>query len=162
MSPQSSSNETYQIPTLELKIPPSTGPVLVSSLNSAQSIPPLTPSITKVPTAPLTNTLSDIVVYTVGVKARGFNKLTKYDPEHVLSLSERAVNKFLKGGQLTIMDLIGHTRGHLTRAYPAATRVFSGNFLPHRFWAAGIQLVACNWQTHGQSKQKQLCHRSWP
>jgi hypothetical protein len=88
-------------------------------------------------------------VYTVGVKARGFNKLTTYEPEHILSLSERTVNKFLKGGTLRMLDLIGHTRSHLTRAYPAATRVFSSNFLPHRFWAVGLQLVACNWQTDG-------------
>ncbi|PLW37449.1 hypothetical protein PCASD_10657 [Puccinia coronata f. sp. avenae] len=102
---------------------------------------------TKIPTAPLTTSLSSLIVYTVGVKARGFNKLTTYEPEHILSLSERTVNKFLKGGTLRMLDLIGHTRSHLTRAYPAATRVFSSNFLPHRFWAVGLQLVACNWQT---------------
>lgn len=102
----------------------------------------------KIPSAPLTNALSDLIIYTIGVKARGFNKLTTYDPEHILSLSERTVNKFLKGGPLRMLELISHNRTHLTRAYPAATRVFSTNFLPHRFWAVGIQLVACNWQTH--------------
>ncbi|KAG0145137.1 hypothetical protein CROQUDRAFT_659083 [Cronartium quercuum f. sp. fusiforme G11] len=117
----------------------------ISPSNETQ-IPPLdTFPNPKLSTAPLTSNLSSIIVYTVGVKARGFNKLTKYDPEHVLSLSERAVNKFLKSAPL---DLLGHTRNHLTRAYPAAMRVFSGNFLPHRFWAVGLQLVALNWQTY--------------
>lgn len=122
-----------------------------SQLGSASLIPgPAMSSLppTKIPTAPLTNSLSSLIVYTVGVKARGFNKLTTYEPEHILSLSERTVNKFLKGGTLRMLDLISHNRSHLTRAYPAATRVFSSNFLPHRFWAVGLQLVACNWQTH--------------
>ncbi|EGG00001.1 uncharacterized protein MELLADRAFT_112249 [Melampsora larici-populina 98AG31] len=101
-------------------------------------------SMKKIPSEPITHTLSDIAVYTIGVKARGFNKITKYELEDCVSLSERAVNKFLKSGST---DLIGHTRSHLTRAYPAPTRVFSGNFLPHRFWGLGIQLVAFNWQT---------------
>lgn len=110
---------------------------------STFSTPP-SQSMKKIPSEPITHALSDIAVYTIGVKARGFNKITKYDSEHCVSLSERAVNKFLKSGS---QDLIGHTRTHLTRAYPAATRVFSGNFLPHRFWGLGIQLVAFNWQT---------------
>ncbi|KAI7938755.1 hypothetical protein MJO28_014334 [Puccinia striiformis f. sp. tritici] len=130
---------------------PSNGPSGSSSLISNPSpiiVPTLPISTKKIPTSPLTNNLSNLIVYTIGVKARGFNKLTTYDPEHIVSLSERTVNKFLKGGTLRMLDLIGHNRSHLTRAYPAATRVFSSNFLPHRFWAVGLQLVACNWQTH--------------
>ncbi|KAH9824700.1 PLC-like phosphodiesterase [Melampsora americana] len=131
--PQTSTAD--QIPTTEVLsvIPP-----------DSTFSPPPSQSMRKLPSEPITHALSDIAVYTIGVKARGFNKITKYDSEHCVSLSERAVNKFLKSGS---QDLIGHTRSHLTRAYPAATRVFSGNFLPHRFWGLGIQLVAFNWQT---------------
>ncbi|POW14655.1 hypothetical protein PSTT_02792, partial [Puccinia striiformis] len=107
---------------------PSNGPSGSSSLISNPSHLPI--STKKIPTSPLTNNLSNLIVYTIGVKARGFNKLTTYDPEHIVSLSERTVNKFLKGGTLRMLDLIGHNRSHLTRAYPAATRVFSSNFLP--------------------------------
>ncbi|CAH7672476.1 PLC-like phosphodiesterase [Phakopsora pachyrhizi] len=117
-----------------------------------QLSPPIDP-LKKIHLSPLTSSLSDLLIYTVGVKARGFNKLTKYDVEHVLSLSERTVNKFLRGGTLRVLDLISHTKGHLTRAYPSATRVFSSNFIPNRFWAAGIQLVACNWQTYDLGMQ---------
>ncbi|MBW0506130.1 hypothetical protein O181_045845 [Austropuccinia psidii MF-1] len=127
-------------------------PLLPHSPTKAGPNPPCLPNsasrISKLLPIPLSRQLSDLAIYTVGVKARGFNKLTKYNPQDVVSLSERAINKFLKGGQLRILDLISHTRGHLTRAYPSATRVFSSNFLPHRFWSAGIQLVACNWQTY--------------
>ncbi|KNF06137.1 hypothetical protein PSTG_00646 [Puccinia striiformis f. sp. tritici PST-78] len=105
---------------------PSNGPSGSSSLISNPSpiiVPTLPISTKKIPTSPLTNNLSNLIVYTIGVKARGFNKLTTYDPEHIVSLSERTVNKFLKGGTLRMLDLIGHNRSHLTRAYPAATRV---------------------------------------
>ncbi|KAI9616544.1 hypothetical protein H4Q26_010940 [Puccinia striiformis f. sp. tritici PST-130] len=116
----------------------------IASAMSIQSPPPPT-----VPEKPLPSIKGDqSPTPSNGPKARGFNKLTTYDPEHIVSLSERTVNKFLKGGTLRMLDLIGHNRSHLTRAYPAATRVFSSNFLPHRFWAVGLQLVACNWQTH--------------
>ncbi|TFK64981.1 PLC-like phosphodiesterase [Pluteus cervinus] len=49
-----------------------------------------------------------------------------------------------KGG---MMDLIKHNRTHLTRIYPKGMRVNSTNYEPHRFWSAGCQLVALNWQT---------------
>ncbi|EFP87188.2 Phospholipase C [Puccinia graminis f. sp. tritici] len=142
-------------PPVERSLPTTTdqSPTLTGQSGSAALIPgpsvgSLAPPPSKIPTAPLTNSLSSLIVYTVGVKARGFNKLTTYEKEHILSLSERTVNKFLKAGPLRMLDLIQHNRSHLTRAYPAATRVFSSNFLPHRFWAVGLQLVACNWQTH--------------
>ncbi|KAG2006701.1 phosphoinositide-specific phospholipase C [Coprinopsis cinerea AmutBmut pab1-1] len=85
-----------------------------------------------------------LLVYTVGVKWRGLNKKEEYAPEHMFSLSENTANKLLKMG---MMDLIKHTRTHLVRIYPKGTRVTSTNFLPHRFWASGAQLVAINWQT---------------
>jgi len=93
--------------------------------------------------------LAALIVYTVGVKARGFNKLTKYAPEHVLSIGERTAGKLAK--QDRGADLIAHTRGHLTRTYPGGTRVSSSNYLPMNLWALGAQLVACNWQTFGKT-----------
>ncbi|KAF5325342.1 hypothetical protein D9619_010084 [Psilocybe cf. subviscida] len=86
----------------------------------------------------------ELLVYTVGVKCRGLNKKEEYAPEHMFSLSERMANKMLKVG---MWDLIKHTRSHLVRTYPKGSRVNSTNYLPHRFWAAGMQLVALNWQT---------------
>lgn len=46
-------------------------------------------------------------------------------------------------------ELIKHNQTHLTRIYPKGTRVNSSNYQPHRYWAAGAQLAAINWQTFG-------------
>jgi phosphatidylinositol phospholipase C delta len=99
---------------------------------------------------PKTKMSEDIVallVYTVGVKCRGLNKKEVYAPEHMFSLSERTAGRVMKEGA---MDLVKHTRGHLVRIYPKGIRVSSSNYHPHRFWAAGAQLVALNWQTSGK------------
>ncbi|CAL1710104.1 unnamed protein product [Somion occarium] len=85
-----------------------------------------------------------LLVYTVGVKCRGLNKKEEYAPEHVFSLSETTANRILKQ---SMMDLIKHNRTHLVRVYPKGTRIGSTNYEPHRYWSAGCQLVAINWQT---------------
>ncbi|KAK2466563.1 hypothetical protein APHAL10511_001425 [Amanita phalloides] len=51
------------------------------------------------------------------------------------------------GARTGMWELIKHNQDHLTRIYPKGTRVNSSNFQPHRYWAAGSQLVAINWQT---------------
>lgn len=88
-----------------------------------------------------------LLVYTVGVKCRGFNKKETYAPEHVFSLSENTANKLLKEN---MMDLIKHTQNHVVRIYPKGVRISSTNYDPHRYWSAGGQLVSLNWQTCGK------------
>ncbi|KAG2120381.1 1-phosphatidylinositol-4,5-bisphosphate phosphodiesterase 1 [Suillus clintonianus] len=88
--------------------------------------------------------VANLLVYTVGVKCRGINKKEHYAPEHMFSLSEKTANKVIKEG---MVDLIKHNRTHMVRIYPKGLRVNSSNYLPHRYWAAGAQLVAINWQT---------------
>ncbi|KAG8903572.1 Phospholipase C [Tulasnella sp. 403] len=88
--------------------------------------------------------LAGLLVYTVGVKCRGINKKEIYDPVHLFSLSERTANKLMK---LSMMDIIKHNRTHVVRIYPNGTRLKSSNYEPHRYWAAGAQLCAINWQT---------------
>ncbi|KAI0657617.1 1-phosphatidylinositol-4,5-bisphosphate phosphodiesterase 1 [Cubamyces menziesii] len=104
-----------------------------------QSPPPSAP-----PKVKMSMELVSLLVYTVGVKCRGLNKKEKYAPEHVFSLSENTANKVLKQG---MMDLIKHNKTHLVRTYPKGTRIGSTNYEPHRYWSAGCQLVAINWQT---------------
>ncbi|KAI6042245.1 PLC-like phosphodiesterase [Pisolithus marmoratus] len=70
------------------------------------------------------------------------NKKETYAPEHIFSLSENTADKIMKQG---IVDLIKHNRDHLIRIYPKGFRLNSTNCLPHRYWAAGAQLVALNW-----------------
>lgn len=92
--------------------------------------------------------LAALLVYTVGVKCHGINSEVEYAPEHIFSLSENAANRLLKA---SMQDLVKHNHTHLVRIYPKGTRVNSTNFEPHRYWAAGCQVVAINWQTFGGS-----------
>ena len=92
--------------------------------------------------------LASLLVYTVGVKCHGLDSSVEYAPEHIFSLSETAANRIVKAN---MHDLIKHTQTHLVRVYPKGTRVDSSNYQPHRYWAAGCQVVAINWQTFGRS-----------
>ena len=50
-----------------------------------------------------------------------------------------------------------HNTAVLSRVYPAGSRVMSSNFDPFGLWAAGVQMVALNYQTHSSSRS---CSRS--
>lgn len=132
-----------------------------SSASSARSTPEPSPSLGRKQSgdlvapalttaeagkAKMSMALAALLVYTIGVKCRGFNKKEQYAPQHVLSLGERRAAKTIKDAA---DELISHNRTHLTRAYPAATRFTSSNYLPHNMWAVGMQMVAINWQTFG-------------
>ena len=114
------------------------------------SPPTLTPTISRTSEQPLKVRMSmelcALLVYTVGVKCRGINKKEVYAPEHVFSLSENTANRILRQ---SMVDLIKHNKNHLVRIYPKGTRIGSTNYEPHRYWSAGAQLVAINWQTFG-------------
>ncbi|KAF9444538.1 1-phosphatidylinositol-4,5-bisphosphate phosphodiesterase 1 [Macrolepiota fuliginosa MF-IS2] len=92
--------------------------------------------------------LVSLLVYTVGVKCHGVGPESgvEYQPEYIFSLSENAVNRLMKTSG-TLRALIKHTQKSLVRTYPKGTRVSSTNYEPHRYWAAGAQVVAINWQT---------------
>lgn len=91
--------------------------------------------------------LAQLLVYTIGVKYRGFNKKEVYPSTNMISLSERTANKILKQG---LSDVIKHNRSHLMRLYPNVTRLTSSNYEPTRYWASGAQLVSINWQSTGE------------
>lgn len=90
-----------------------------------------------------------LLVYTVGVKCRGLNKKETYAPQHVFSLSERTANAVLRQ---SMWDLIKHNRNHVVRVYPNGMRIGSTNYEPGKYWAAGCQMVAINWQTFGEER----------
>ncbi len=94
--------------------------------------------------------LVSLLVYTVGVKCHGVGRHAgvEYEPEHIFSLSENAINRLMKTPGV-LEELIKHTQKNLVRVYPKGTRVTSTNYEPHRYWAAGAQVVAINWQTFG-------------
>lgn len=90
--------------------------------------------------------LAALLVYTVGVKCHGLDSDIEYAPEHLFSLSENSANRFMKA---SMANLVKHNHTHLVRIYPKGTRVYSTNYHPHRYWAAGAQVAAINWQTFG-------------
>jgi phosphatidylinositol phospholipase C delta len=94
--------------------------------------------------------LVSLLVYTVGIKCHGVGRhaAVEYEPEHIFSLSESAINRLMKAPGI-LWELIKHTQKNLVRIYPKGTRVNSTNYEPHRYWAAGAQVVAINWQTFG-------------
>ncbi|GAA6016812.1 hypothetical protein JCM10207_003260 [Rhodosporidiobolus poonsookiae] len=125
----------------ELSVSPSALPV---SPPSGPSSPPPLP--TKPKDMAMSQSLANLLIYTIGVKARGFNKKEKYAPTHVISLGESRIAKMLRD-EGARQDFVAHNRGHLTRAYPKGSRLTSSNYAPHHMWAVGVQLVALNWQT---------------
>lgn len=92
--------------------------------------------------------LASLIIYTVGVKARGFNKKETYAPTHVLSFGENRCEKMINDDGVR-HDFVSHNRAHLTRVYPKGFRVASTNYCPHHVWAVGVQMAAINWQTFG-------------
>lgn len=118
-----------------------------SSVSSTLSLPP-TVAAPKPARYKFSPALARLLVYTIGVKYRGFNKKEVYPASNMISLSERTANKVLKQG---FGDVIKHNRTHLMRLYPNVTRLTSSNYDPTRYWAAGAQLVAINWQSTGAS-----------
>ncbi|KAM6501475.1 hypothetical protein JOM56_004489 [Amanita muscaria] len=135
--------------------PPRSEPIIAESPSSVTPIGtsaldrrPSTRSTSKPKPPKISPNLQSLMVYTVGVKFQGINKKLDYAPEHMFSLSETTANKMIKAGDGTGMyDLIKHCRTHLVRIYPKGLRVNSTNYEPHRYWSAGAQLVAMNWQT---------------
>jgi phosphatidylinositol phospholipase C delta len=147
--------------------PRQTAPISTTSSTAAKLTSPgankLSPTPAKVAPKPERRTvkmslsLIAFLVYTVGVKCRGINKKEEYAPEHVFSLSENTANRYLKQA---VIDLIKHSRAHLVRIYPKGLRLASTNYEPHRYWAAGAQLVAINWQTCGEASSQEFTCRS--
>ena len=103
--------------------------------------------------------LLPLLVYTTGVSFRGLDHTQAYPLTHLFSLSEpRAVSLVSSG--VHALRLVNHTREHLVRVYPKGTRVDSSNYTPHKFWAAGCQLVTVNWQTIGESLIRAQFHKN--
>lgn len=103
------------------------------------------PKSPKSPKIGISRTLSDLPIYTAGVKYQGFSKLVNYEPQHMFSVSERTAQKIIKDGQEA--DWVKHNFTHLSRVYPKAVRLSSSNFDPRPFWHVGAQMVAINYQT---------------
>ncbi len=66
----------------------------------------------------MSTALASLLVYTIGVKCRGFNKKESYANQHMVSLSEKTALKMIRDA-ISNEALIKHNRNHLTRVYPS-------------------------------------------
>ncbi|KAJ3563071.1 hypothetical protein NP233_g9179 [Leucocoprinus birnbaumii] len=159
--PPSSSPIPIPIPALTLTKSPSPGSPTTKSLSSS-------PAQTSVTKPKMSLRLVELLVYTVGVKCHGVgsNSGISYAPEYMFSVSENYMNRLIKAGRAflnapavgvesiggkvrggPVGEMVRHTQRNLVRVYPKGMRVNSSNYVPHRYWAAGAQIVAINWQT---------------
>jgi phosphatidylinositol phospholipase C, delta len=86
-----------------------------------------------------------------GTKYKNFNTSLSEPHSHMHSIGESKINKILAGGPDNIYMLWRqYNEFHMTRTYPAGTRVDSSNYNPLLAWSTGCQLVALNFQTSDQ------------
>lgn len=104
--------------------------------------------LNRVPEAESTTALSNLVLYVTPVPFKAFScNLMQRKFFEMISIGEKLGYDLIRrfADQWTLFN-----QQHLTRIYPRGTRIDSSNFFPHRFWAAGCQMVALNYQTLGQ------------
>jgi phosphatidylinositol phospholipase C delta len=82
-----------------------------------------------------------------GTKFKDFEKSIGEPKSHMHSIGETKISKILakKGPNSELWKK--YNVEHMTRTYPAGTRVNSSNYNPSVAWSVGCQLVALNFQT---------------
>ena len=65
---------------------------------------------------------------------------------HMHSFSENKVRSLAR--KTDRKKWVIYNQSHLSRTYPAGSRVDSGNYMPLLAWSVGCQLVSLNFQTH--------------
>ncbi len=91
--------------------------------------------------------LSELAVYSKGLKFRNFALPESKTTNHIFSFSERSFQSLVKD-QDKLGQLEKHNMRSLMRVYPSGYRITSTNFDPLPFWRRGVQMVALNWQTY--------------
>jgi phosphatidylinositol phospholipase C delta len=94
----------------------------------------------------ISRALSDIAIYCQSRHFPGFTH-DGCSPHKIISFSERVSLRLAKQ---TLQEYTNLNKSHLTRVYPAGFRINSTNYDPHHHWAAGCQVVALNYQSHGE------------
>lgn len=87
--------------------------------------------------------LSAMGIYTRACHFHSFDQAEANMPHHIFALSEEKAEAVLQENPPRMLE---HNKQHLMRVYPKAVRVTSSNLDPLRYWAAGVQFVALNWQ----------------
>jgi len=81
-----------------------------------------------------------------GTKCNNFVESAKLPTYHMHSFSENKVRSRCRHKEA--LDWIVYNQTHMSRTYPAGSRVDSSNYNPLLAWSTGCQMVALNFQTH--------------
>ncbi|KAF2750750.1 PLC-like phosphodiesterase [Sporormia fimetaria CBS 119925] len=130
---------TLQAPSGE---PQRSSSVVSTSTSSSEELP----DGTKKPPAPkakISEALAKLGIYTGGYSFKSLDQPEAKIPTHIFSLSE---NTLMEVHETQPAALFKHNKHFFMRAYPKGLRLKSSNLNPSRFWRAGVQIVALNWQ----------------
>ncbi|KAL6094733.1 plcd3 [Pungitius sinensis] len=105
------------------------------------------PEDKKLDVSKLSPELSQLVVYTRSVPFKGFEQAAKSPATNMSSFSE---SEALRHAKDSGTYFVRHNSHQLSRVYPSGQRLQSSNYNPQEMWNAGCQIVALNFQTHGE------------
>lgn len=91
--------------------------------------------------------LADLTLFH-GTKYTSFEKSIKEPQSHMHSIGESKITKILSKSPQNAALWRKYNDHHMTRTYPAGSRVDSSNYNPLLAWSVGCQLVALNFQTN--------------
>lgn len=80
-----------------------------------------------------------------GCKQKSWDTSVRNPTHHMHSFSENKVRKFCRQSKSRKWAI--YNQSHMSRIYPAGSRVDSSNYNPLLAWSTGCQLVALNFQT---------------
>lgn len=82
-----------------------------------------------------------------GTKYRSFERSIESPKSHMHSIGETKITTILQADAANSNKWREYNAHHMTRTYPAGSRVDSSNYNPILAWAMGCQMVALNFQT---------------
>jgi phosphatidylinositol phospholipase C, delta len=103
-------------------------------------------SDTKAPPPKVVPELAKLTLFH-GTKFKSFDKSIDLPPSHMHSIGETKIPKIIQKEYSNAVQWREYNQRHMTRTYPAGTRVDSSNYSPMLAWSVGSQLVALNFQT---------------
>lgn len=80
-----------------------------------------------------------------GTKHQNWDESVQYPTHHMHSFSESKVRSMVRQNKSKKWAV--YNQSHMTRTYPAGSRVDSSNYSPLLAWSIGCQLVSLNFQT---------------
>mmetsp|Transcript_67818 Transcript_67818/g.75909 ORF Transcript_67818/g.75909 Transcript_67818/m.75909 type:complete len:822 (+) Transcript_67818:195-2660(+) len=104
----------------------------------------------KKPKAKIVSELANLTLLH-GAHFKDFNSSIAQRPSYMHSIGETKITKLVTQSEENATLWREYNQHHMTRTYPAGTRVDSSNYNPVLAWAMGCQLVALNFQTSDSS-----------